>query len=477
MNTRPGQVLALTGETRVISGMDLIANQGCCAVAQWLGTHGAAGVCSREEDMVFGAVHQAGTLLPVTTQVLLPVRHYLACADLAGVIRGVEAVSRAVHSTVVDAVCTHGAALPGDLDVVEARGHAAHLGAGGHAVHAHARHAGGAGGEPGAAFLVLTPVVLTASASWTAGPRLSHLVHAGQLGAFDVGAEDVTAITGALATAVQSEVIPVTVQHAIQEAVLTLRTALPQHRGRGVAAGGLTHHLRTAHLTSRTGALLTVICGRDPAPSVGILLSLVKTHRWALGAALVGRGDGVLAGGRGADLGGAGDAAPHAAAALAGVGAGGEGLGGGVAHALVQAALARGAAARGGHGVRALLLARPPVTRHHLIQAGARAAAVGRGVKGRAALVHPSLVLTLPSANRTALSWGGDGVPAGGRATGHRDAGHPPIQTGATLTLVFWVQEVFPVSAVPAIEVTPLTHGAGAGVFGGVRAGNLGAPL
>ena len=88
---------------------------------------------------------------------------------------------------------------------------------------------------------------------------------------------------------------------------------------------------------------------------------------WALRAALVGRGDGVLAGRGRADLGGACHVAPHAAAALAGVGAGGEGLGGGVLNALVQAAVARRAAAPRGRGVRALLLARLPVTRDHLV--------------------------------------------------------------------------------------------------------------
>lgn len=36
---------------------------------------------------------------------------------------------------------------------------------------------------------------------------------------------------------------------------------------------------------------------------------------------------------------------------------------------------------------------------------------------------------------------------------------------------------MFPVTAVTAVEATPLTHGAGADVFGRVCAGNFGAPL
>ena len=60
-------------------------------------------------------------------------------------------------------------------------------------------------------------------------------------------------------------------------------------------------------------------------------------------------------------------------------------------------------------------------------QAGAGAAAVGRGVEGGAALVHLSLVLTPPRAHGAALSRRGDGVTAGGRATGHRDTGDPPV--------------------------------------------------
>lgn len=40
-------------------------------------TDGAAGVWSREQDVALGTVNQAGTLLSVTPQVLLSVRHHL----------------------------------------------------------------------------------------------------------------------------------------------------------------------------------------------------------------------------------------------------------------------------------------------------------------------------------------------------------------------------------------------------------------
>lgn len=120
---------------------------------------------------------------------------YLTGADLTGVIGWVEAVTWAVHSALEHAVCTqrhynvkrhvlggglgrlgggvgvgegcstglptgaHRAALSGHVDEVDARGQAAHLGAGGHAVGAHAGHAGGGVSEPAAALGVLLPTV------------------------------------------------------------------------------------------------------------------------------------------------------------------------------------------------------------------------------------------------------------------------------------------------------------------------------
>lgn len=57
---------------------------------------------------------------------------------------------------------THWAALSGHVDEVDAGGQAAHLGAGGHAVGAHAGLAGGGVREPAAAFGVLLPLVHTA---------------------------------------------------------------------------------------------------------------------------------------------------------------------------------------------------------------------------------------------------------------------------------------------------------------------------
>lgn len=50
---------------------------------------------------------------------------------------------------------THGAALPGHLDEVDAGGQTAYLGARDHPVHTHAGHAGGGIGEPAAALGVL----------------------------------------------------------------------------------------------------------------------------------------------------------------------------------------------------------------------------------------------------------------------------------------------------------------------------------
>lgn len=55
----------------------------------------------------------------------------------------------------------HRAALSRHVDEVDAGGQAAHLGAGGHAVGAHAGHAGGGVCEPAAAFGVLLPAVHT----------------------------------------------------------------------------------------------------------------------------------------------------------------------------------------------------------------------------------------------------------------------------------------------------------------------------
>lgn len=56
---------------------------------------------------------------------------------------------------------THRAALSGHADEVDAGGQAAHLGAGGHAVGAHAGHAGGGVSEPAAALRVLLSPVHT----------------------------------------------------------------------------------------------------------------------------------------------------------------------------------------------------------------------------------------------------------------------------------------------------------------------------
>lgn len=61
---------------------------------------------------------------------------------------------------------THGAALSGHVDEVAAGGQAAHLGAGGHAVGAHAGHAGGGVCEPAAALKMLLSPVHTA---WEGG--------------------------------------------------------------------------------------------------------------------------------------------------------------------------------------------------------------------------------------------------------------------------------------------------------------------
>lgn len=114
----PRQVLALAGKTGVVCGQQLTANPRRSAVTERLCTDRTAGVWSGEQDVTLRTVNQTGTLLSVTAQVLLSIRHHLTSADLTGVIGGMETLPWAVYFALKYTVITHGAALPGHVDEV-----------------------------------------------------------------------------------------------------------------------------------------------------------------------------------------------------------------------------------------------------------------------------------------------------------------------------------------------------------------------
>ena len=125
---------------------------------------------------------------------------YLTSADLTGVVSWMEAVTWAVHSALEYTVCsrtikedhqatwknweknswfvlfwivtsTHGAALPGHADEVDAGRQTAYFRARGHPVHTHAGHAGGGVCKPAAALGMLLSSVHT---TW--GEKIQSLV-------------------------------------------------------------------------------------------------------------------------------------------------------------------------------------------------------------------------------------------------------------------------------------------------------------